>query len=172
VIQGSAEDRGLAAGAPTEIEVLKRIDELSQIAMACENETRAVLNAIGGKVDPTMSLHSLFGHLSLASVKKGIEAGDIVGHEKYTDGVDFRKACGTTCAPCLLGNARSKPRGASKPNAKHIPPGQQQQRFEEEHAASRKGQGMSKSALNFVHKHEGRQPSRNLPPLAYQPIDE
>ena len=65
--------------------MLERIDALSRIAMACENETRAVLNAVGGKVDPTMSLHSLFGHRSLASVKKGIEAGDIVGHEKYTD---------------------------------------------------------------------------------------
>jgi hypothetical protein len=103
--------------------MLERIDKLSQIAMACENETRAVLNAVGGKVDPTMSLHSPFGHRSAASVKKGIDAGDIVGHEKYTDGVDIRKACGTTCVPCLLGNARSKPHSASKPNAKHIPLG-------------------------------------------------
>jgi hypothetical protein len=62
VIQGSAEDRGLAAGALTEAEMLEQINTLSQIAMACENETRAVLNATGGKVDPTMSLHSLFGH--------------------------------------------------------------------------------------------------------------
>jgi hypothetical protein len=31
---------------------------------------------------------------------------------------------------------------------------------------------MSKSALNFMHKHEGCQPSRDLPPLACQSIDE
>jgi hypothetical protein len=42
--------------------VLERIDELSQIAMTCANETRAALNAVGVKVDPAMGLHSLFGH--------------------------------------------------------------------------------------------------------------
>jgi hypothetical protein len=31
---------------------------------------------------------------------------------------------------------------------------------------------MSKSALDFIHKHEGRQPSKNMPPLACQSIDE
>jgi hypothetical protein len=153
-------------------ELLERIEELARIATACENETRAVLNAVGGKVDPTMSLHSLFGHRSIASVKKGIDGGDIAGHEKYTEGVDFRKACGKTCVPCLLGNARNKPHSASRPNARHIPPEQQQQSFEEEYSASRKGESISKSALKFMHKHEGRQPSRDLPPLAYQSIDE
>jgi hypothetical protein len=72
--------------------------------------------------------------------------------------VDFRKACGKACVPSVLGNARHKPHGASKPNAKHIPPDQQLQGFEEECAASKKGQDMSKSALNSMHKHEGRQP--------------
>jgi hypothetical protein len=156
VIQGSAEDRRLTGGAAGalasgETDMLEQIEKFSQIAMACENETRAVMNAVGGKVDLTMSLHSLFGHRSVASVKKGIDVGDIVDHEKYTERVDFRKACGKTCVPCLLGNTRSKPHGASKPNAKHIPPEQQQQSFEEEHTASRKGKGMSKSALNFMH---------------------
>jgi hypothetical protein len=50
----------------------ERINTPSQIAMACENETQAVLNAVGGKVDPALSLHSLFGHRSPASVKKGV----------------------------------------------------------------------------------------------------
>jgi hypothetical protein len=86
--------------------------------------------------------------------------------------VDFRKACGKVCVPCLLGNARNKPHSASKPNAKHIPHEQQQRNFEEEYAASRKGNSMSKSALNFMHEHGGCQPSRDLPPLAYQSIDE
>ena len=58
----------------------------AKIATSCENEARAVLNAAGGKVDPTMSLHSLFGHRSVASVKKGVDGGDIVGHEEYTKG--------------------------------------------------------------------------------------
>jgi hypothetical protein len=39
-------------------------------------------------------------------------------------------------------------------------------------AASRKGKTMSKSALNFMHKHGGSKPSRDLPPMAYQSIDE
>ena len=111
-----------AAGALTEAEMWENIETFAKIATSCENETRAVLNATGGKVDPTMSLHSLFGHRSVASVKKGIDVGDIVGHEEYTKGVDFRKACGKTCVPCMLGNARNKPHSASKPNAKHIPP--------------------------------------------------
>jgi hypothetical protein len=112
VIQGPVEDRGMAAGALTEAEIQEQIDAFAQIATACENETRAALNATGGKVDPAMSLHSLFGHRSAASVKKGIDVGDIVGHEEYTKGVDFRKACGKTCVPCLLGNARNKPHSA------------------------------------------------------------
>jgi hypothetical protein len=79
VIQGSAEDLRLTGGAAgalvpeeREAELLGRIEELAHIATACENETRAVLNAVGGEMDPTMSLHSLFGHRSVASVKKGI----------------------------------------------------------------------------------------------------
>jgi hypothetical protein len=83
-----------------------------------------------------------------------------------------RRGRSKACVPCMVGNARNKPRGASKPNAKHIPPDQQLQRFEEEYAASKKGQDMSKSALNFMHKHEGRQPSTNMSTLAYQSIDE
>jgi hypothetical protein len=31
---------------------------------------------------------------------------------------------------------------------------------------------MSKSALNYMHKHEGRQPSQQMSTLAYQSIDE
>jgi hypothetical protein len=104
-------------------------------------------------------------------VKKGIDSRDIVGHEKYTERVDFRKACGKACVPCLLDSARNKP-STSKPNARHIPPEQQQQNFEEEYSASREGGNMSKSALNFMHKHGGCQLSRDLPPLAYQSIDE
>jgi hypothetical protein len=111
-----------AAGALTEAEMMEKIETFAQIAMSCENETRAVLNATGGKVNSTMSLHSLFGHRSVASVKKGIDVGDIVGHEEYTKGVDFRKACSKACVPCMVGNARNKPHSASKPNAKHIPP--------------------------------------------------
>jgi hypothetical protein len=156
MIQGPVE----AAGALTEAEMMEQIDAFAQIATACENETRSVLNATGGKVDPAMSLHSLFGHRSVASVKKGIDVGDIVGHEEYTTGVDFRKACGKTCVPCLLGNARNKPHSASKPNVKHTPPPDQQlQRFEEEYAASKKGQDMSKNALNFMHKQARREPT-------------
>jgi hypothetical protein len=65
VIQGSAKDLRLTGGAAgalapeeREAESLGRIEELasSDIATACENETRAVLNAVGGKVDPTMGL--------------------------------------------------------------------------------------------------------------------
>jgi hypothetical protein len=56
MIQGPVE----AAGALTEAEMLEQIDTFAQIATACENETRAALNATGGKVDPAMSLHSLF----------------------------------------------------------------------------------------------------------------
>jgi hypothetical protein len=91
VIKGSAEERrlvGRAAGAldPEEREagMLEQIEKLSRIATVCENETRAVLNAVGGKVDPTMDRHSLFGHRSAASVKKGMDIGDIVDHERYT----------------------------------------------------------------------------------------
>jgi hypothetical protein len=66
VIQGSAEDLRLTGGAAGALapeereELLGRIEELTHTATACENETRAVLNAVGGKVDPTMSLHSLY----------------------------------------------------------------------------------------------------------------
>jgi hypothetical protein len=81
---------------------------------------------------------------------------DIVGHEKYTEGwTYFRKSCGKARVPCLLGNARNKPHSASKPNARHIPPEQQQQNFEEEYSASRKGGNTSKSALNFMHTSTG-----------------
>ena len=50
-----------AAGALTEAEMWEKIETFAKIATSCENETRAVLNQTGGKVDPTMSLHSLFG---------------------------------------------------------------------------------------------------------------
>jgi hypothetical protein len=42
--------------------MMEKIETFAQIATSCENEARAVLNATGGKLDPTMSLHSLFGH--------------------------------------------------------------------------------------------------------------
>jgi hypothetical protein len=71
----------------------EKTETFAKIAVPCENETRAALNHTGGKVDPTMSLHGLFGHRSVATVKTRIDGGDIVGHEKYTKGVDFRKAC-------------------------------------------------------------------------------
>ena len=70
-----------AAGALTEAEMWEKIDTFAKIATPCENETRAVLNQTGGKVDSTMSLHGLFGHRSVATVKRGIDGGDIVGHE-------------------------------------------------------------------------------------------
>ena len=71
-----------AAGALTEAEMWEKIETFAKIATSCENETRAVLNAAGGKVDPTMSLHSLFGHRSAASVKKGIDGGDMYGGQR------------------------------------------------------------------------------------------
>ena len=68
----------------------------------------------------------------------------------------------------MVGNARNKPYGTSKPDAKHISPDQLQlQRFEEEYAGTKKGHEMSKSALNYMHKHEGRQPSKHMSTLAY-----
>jgi hypothetical protein len=68
-----------AAGALTEAEMWEKIETFAKIATSCENETRAVLNQTGGKVDSAMSLHGLFGHRSVANVKRGIDGGDIVG---------------------------------------------------------------------------------------------
>jgi hypothetical protein len=121
-----------------------------------------------------MSLHSLFGHRSLVSLcEKRIDVGDIVGHEKYTNGVDFRKkSMRQDMRPMSAGQRPKQTPQCEQAECEAYPPDQQQQRFKEEHAASKKGQDMSKSALNFMHKHEGRQPSKNMSTLAYQSIDE
>jgi hypothetical protein len=77
----------------------------------------------------------------------------------------------------MVGNARNKPHGASKPNAKHIPPDQQLSYVHTEIGGGARcleegAKYEQESALNFMHKHEERQPSKNMSTLAYKSIDE